>query len=171
VWLDPAYARRIAELARDAVIDLDPTGRPDYVASVAAYDAALVRLERELEQGVAAIPAEHRKLVVLHDAYAYFAARFGFEVIGYVTRNPGQEPSAADVADLVRIVRETGVPAVFAEPQLDATVLDMVAVETGVAVEYLLTDSFTSEVGTYLDLMRYDLAELTRLLGEPATGP
>lgn len=171
VWLDPGYVRRIAILARDAVIELDPAGRASYESAAAAYDAELARLETELEQGIATIPSGHRQLVVLHDAYAYFAARFGFEVIGYVTRNPGQEPSAADVADLVRIVRDTGVPAVFAEPQLDATVLEMVAAETGVAVRDLLTDSFTAEVGTYLDLMRYDLAELTRSLGEPATGP
>ncbi|MBX3030541.1 MAG: zinc ABC transporter substrate-binding protein [Chloroflexi bacterium] len=165
VWLDPAYARRIAVLARDSVIDLDPAGRPAYETAAAAYDAELARLEADLEHGVAAIPPEHRRLVVLHDAYTYFAARFGFEVIGYVTRDPGQEASAADVAALVRIVRETGVPAVFAEPQLDSSVLDMVAAETGVAVGDLLTDSFTADVGTYLDLMRYDLAELTRLLG------
>jgi ABC-type Zn uptake system ZnuABC Zn-binding protein ZnuA len=165
VWFDPTQVRRIVEVVRDELTRLDPAGAADWSASAAVWDAELAALDAELTAGFAAIPAEHRRLVVLHDAFAYLAARYDFEVLGFVTPAPGQEPSASDIAALIELVETAGVPAVFTEPQIEDGILRMVAAETGVEVGTLLTDSFLGEVDTYLELMRYDLAELTRLLG------
>lgn len=165
VWLDPAYVRTMSGLVRDEVIRLAPDLAAEVTASAAAWDAELAALELELDAAFAAIPDANRKLVVLHDAFAYLARRYDLEVIGFVTTSHGQEPSAADVAELIEIVRSSGVPAVFTEPQMPDAILWMVAQETGVAVGLLLSDTFTAEVDSYVELMRHDAAEISRLLG------
>jgi ABC-type Zn uptake system ZnuABC Zn-binding protein ZnuA len=164
-WFDPGRVRQMVAAVRDALIEVDPAGAEAWAQAAADWDAEMVALDTEIETALAAIPPEARKLVVLHDAYAYLADRYGFEVLGFVSRSPEQEPSAADVAALLELVRSSGVPAVFSEPQLADDILRMVAAEAGVEVGVLLTDSFTAEVDSYSELMRHDAAELVRLLG------
>ena len=165
VWLDPAYVRRIVALVAGELTGLRPAEASVFEAASAAYDAELTALEAELVDAFSVLPAERRKLVVLHDAYAYLAARFGFEVIGWVSQNPSQEPSAADIEDLLRVVTEAEVPAVFSEPQLEDDILRMVAAEAGVEVGLLLADSFWGDVDSYVELMRHNRDELVRILG------
>jgi len=164
-WFDPGLVRAMVTLVRDELTRLDPGGAMVWGASAAAWDQELADLEAELDAGYAAIPEDRRRLVVLHDAFAYLAARFDLDVIGYVMTSDAGEPSAADVEGLLRIVQESGVPAVFTEPQLEDRILRMVAEESGVEVGTLLTDSFWGDVDTYVELMRYDLQEISRLLG------
>jgi ABC-type Zn uptake system ZnuABC Zn-binding protein ZnuA len=164
-WFDPQRVRQMVAAVRDALIEVDPAGADAWTAAADAWDAELVALDAEIDATLAAIPSDRRRLVVLHDAYAYLAERYGFEVLGFVSRSPEQEPSAADVAALLELVRSSGVPAVFSEPQLADDILRMVAAEAGVEVGVLLTDSFTADVDSYPELMRHDAAELVRLLG------
>jgi ABC-type Zn2+ transport system substrate-binding protein/surface adhesin len=81
--------------------------------------------------------------------------------------SPGQEPGASAIADLTNVIRSTGVPAVFTEPQLgsEASVLERIAEDTGVDVCILYSGTLDSQVESYLDLMRFDADELARCLG------
>ena len=88
---------------RDSLARLDPAARRDIEASATAYAASLRALDASnSDEDRPTIPAEHRKLVTFHDAFPYFAAHYGFELVGVILENPGQEPSAADLAALVR---------------------------------------------------------------------
>lgn len=164
-WFDPGRVRQMVAAIRDALIEVDPAGADAWTAAADAWDAELAALDAEIDATLAVIPPDRRRLVVLHDAYAYLADRYAFEVLGFVSRSPEQEPSAADVAALLDLVRDSGVPAVFSEPQLADDILRMVAAEAGVEVGMLLTDGFTAEVDSYPELLRHDAAELVRLLG------
>ena len=165
VWLDPARVHEMADLTAAFLARIDPGGKATYEANARRYREQLVTLERELDEGIARIPPERRKLVVFHDAYTYFAKRYGFEIVDYVIKSSGAEPSAAEIAGMHRTIRQHRVPAVFKEPQFNAAILDRVAAETGVKVGTLLTDNFTPEVTTYLNLMRFNLKSLVTLLG------
>ena len=81
---------------------------------------------------VATIPAANRKLVTFHDAFPYFAKHYGFELVGVILANPGQEPSAADLAALVEKVKAAGVKAVFSEAQFNPELAQTLAEEAGV---------------------------------------
>jgi ABC-type Zn uptake system ZnuABC Zn-binding protein ZnuA len=165
LWLDPRLGARYVERIQDALIAVDPAGGAAYESNAGAYLEELAALDREFEAAVESIPAAERKLVTFHDAFPYLAARYGLEVVAVVAPSPGQEPSARAVADLVHAIRDSGVAAVFKEPQFSSDILDRAADEADVRVLDLLSDAYIEGVDSYLGLMRFNLAQLREGLG------
>jgi len=165
LWLDPRLAARYVERIRDVLIEHDRQGRAQYEANARTYLERLGTLDRETEAAVQSIPPERRKLVTFHDAFRYFATRYGLEIVAVVVRSPGQDPSAQDVARLTETLRSEGVPAVYKEPQFNAAVLEQAADEAGVRVLDLLSDAYTEGVDSYLELMHFNLRQLQEGLG------
>lgn len=160
LWLDARLAVRYVERIRDALIALDPDGRETYEANAAAYVEEIDTLDADFENAMQSVPAENRKLVTFHDAFPYLARRYGLEVVAVVVPSPGQEPSAQDVADLTETIESEGVPAVFKEPQFNNEVLERAADEAGVEVRELLSDAYSEDVDSYVELMRFDMEQL-----------
>ncbi len=163
LWLDVQLAERYVERIRDALSAADADGRLTYQANAAAYLDELRRLDAEIAAGVETIPAANRRLVTFHDAFPYFADRYGLEMVAVVAPSPGQEPSARAIADLVEAIE--GLPAVFAEPQFNAQVLELAAGDVDVRVVDLLSGAFVDGVDSYVDLMRFNLRQLLEGLG------
>jgi ABC-type Zn uptake system ZnuABC Zn-binding protein ZnuA len=164
VWLDPLQTIAMTLVIESFLSEVDPAGAESYAANGAAYRTEIEALHAEMSTRLALIPKENRKLVVFHDAYTYFADRYGFEVIGIVLNNPNAEPSAKEFAELATRIDAAGVTVIFAEPQFNTAILDGIVAETGVEIGELLTDAFAGKVDNYLDLMRFNLASLTRHL-------
>jgi ABC-type Zn uptake system ZnuABC Zn-binding protein ZnuA len=160
LWLDVTNASRYVETIRDALIDADAEGHETYTENAEAYLEELAALDEEVGAAVASIPEENRKLVTFHDAFPYLANRYGLVVVGVAVPSPGQEPSARDIADLTETLRAENVPAVFKEPQFDAAVLEAAADDAGVRVLDLLSDAFTDDVQSYIELMRFNIQQL-----------
>jgi ABC-type Zn uptake system ZnuABC Zn-binding protein ZnuA len=169
LWLNVRNAMHYVEVARDALIQVDPAGEAEYGANAQAYLAELENLDSQVQQSIASIPAERRKLVTSHDAFPYLAQRYGLVLVGTVVGSPGQEPSAAKVADLTKKIEAEQVPAVFKEPQVSAQVLELAAKDAGVEVCTLYSDALQDGVDTYVKLMQFDASELVRCLGGSAT--
>ncbi|HUF52533.1 MAG TPA: metal ABC transporter substrate-binding protein [Dehalococcoidia bacterium] len=167
LWLDPVNGALYAEIIRDTLIDADPDGRADYEENYAEYAATLSETATHMTEATSGVPEEHRKIVSTHDAFDYMARAIGFEVAGFVAPGPGQEPSPADIAELIETIQNLGVPAVFAEPQTDAEArtLEQIADEAGAEVCTLYSDSFSEDVSTYVDILRFNADELARCLG------
>jgi zinc/manganese transport system substrate-binding protein/manganese/iron transport system substrate-binding protein len=156
---------RYVEKIRDGLIEVDPSGADLYRANAAAYLDELDALDKETATAIESIPPERRKLVTFHDAFPYFAERYGLEVVGVVVESPGREPSARELADLSDEIRAQGVPTVFAEPEYDAKMLEIAAEDAGVEVKTLLSHAFTSDVHSYVELIRFDVQQLVEGLG------
>lgn len=156
IWLDPQ--RVIASLPAIGahLTELDPDNAGAYETNVVTYTVTLEELDHELGESFAAIPPERRVLVVFHDAYTYFAARYGFEVVGVVLQNPEVEISAQEVVELQGIIADYDVPVIFAEPQFNSEILDIFVQENDVEIGEMLTDAFADRVDTYVELMRYN---------------
>ena len=156
VWLNPRMVLTIITVIETHLAMIDPDGSANYSASASRYASEIADLDVELEQDLLGIPDDRRKLVVFHDAYRYFAARFDFEVIGVVLPNLDGEPAAQDIVDLLSIIDQSGVGVVFAEPQFGDAVLSLFQDDSQLVVGMLMSDSFTSDVSTYVDLMRFN---------------
>ena len=167
-WLDPSLVEQYYVPAiRDTLTRLVPSAKSDIEASATAYAASLRALDESNRTKLAVIPAEHRKLVTFHDAFPYFAAHYDFELVGVILENPGQEPSAADLAALVRTIKEAGVTAVFSEAQFDPKLAQTLADEAGVTkvITTLYNDSLgPAPADTYVGLMTWDVDEIVKAL-------
>jgi ABC-type Zn uptake system ZnuABC Zn-binding protein ZnuA len=167
LWLDVQYARAYVQKIHDRLVADDPEGAAVYDANTARYLAELDELDQWVQQQVAALPPERRKLVTFHDAFPYFAARYGFELVGVITPSPGQEPSAGELAALVQQVRAAHVPAVFSEAQFSPRLVQTLADEAGVT--RVVTDLYNDSLGeppvdTYVGMMRFNVERIVQAL-------
>jgi zinc/manganese transport system substrate-binding protein/manganese/iron transport system substrate-binding protein len=167
-WLDPTivktgYLPKIVE----ALGALSPADRPTFEANAAAYGKTLDSLDAELLAQVATIPAANRKLVTFHDAFPYFARHFGFELVGVVVANVGQEPNAAELAALVQKVKAAGVKAVFSEAQFNPKLSQTLADEAG--IKHVVTTLYNDALGpapadSYPGMMRWNISQIVEAL-------
>lgn len=167
-WLDPTLVEKhYLPAIRDRLAKLRPGAAADLASAGDAYAARLRELDAANVEKIAAIPPDRRKLVTFHDAFPYFAAHYGFEMVGVILENPGQEPSAADLAALVRTVKDAGVAAVFSEAQFDPKLAQTLADEAGITkvVTTLYNDSLgPPPADTYIGLMTWDVDEIVKAL-------
>ncbi len=166
-WLDPHYARVYVEKIHDQLVSIDPAGSATYDANTTTYLSQLDELDSWIQQQVATIPPDNRKLVTFHEAYPYFAARYGFQLVGVVTPSPGQEPSAGELARLVQTVRAAQVKAVFGEVQFSPKLVQSLAQEAG--IQHVVTDLYNDSLGdppadTYLGMMHFNVERIVKAL-------
>lgn len=164
IWLDPLTVLQAVPAIAALLAEVDEEHAAIYHSNADTYVHALEELHTDLETSLAVIPTERRKLLVFHDAWGYFAARYHFEIIGVVLENPDAEVSARQLVDLLTIIDENNIHVVFAEPQFNTTVLNVLADEGDIEIATLLTDTFTDDVTTYLDLMRFNRDQLVKYL-------
>ncbi len=167
LWLDPHYTKAYVQKVRDRLVTVDPAGRAAYEASTSAYLAELDELDGWIRQQVASIPPENRKLVTFHEAYPYFGARYGFQLVGVITPSPGQEPSAGELSRLVQTVRAANVKAVFSEAQFSPKLAQTLAQEAG--VQQVVSDLYNDSLGdppadSYIGMMHYNVERIVQAL-------
>lgn len=167
LWLNAAYAARYAERIADQLQTADPAHAADYQAGLAAYTAVLDDLDTQLRETLGAIPEASRTVISFHDAFPYFAAAYGLRIDGTIVDAPGQDPSAGDVANLIRVVKADNVRAIFAEAQFSDDLVRTIAGETGATV---VSDLYTDTVGdapvdTYVGVMTWNLEQVADALG------
>ncbi|MEL6964083.1 MAG: zinc ABC transporter substrate-binding protein, partial [Pseudomonadota bacterium] len=159
------YANNIA----DALAAADPDNAASYQANADAYVADMKALDAEIQDIVAALPEEARTVVTSHDAFGYFAARYGLTFEAPQGLSTESEPSAADVAELIEQIRDEGITAVFVESITDNRLLEQIANETGATIGgTLYSDALSGPdepASTYLDMMRHNAATLAQALG------
>lgn len=171
VWSDPHNVIYWVLMIRDTLVEMDPANADYYAANASAYIEELESLVEDfILPSVESIPAEQRVLVTNHETLNYFAAEYGFEVVGTVlpSMSTVAEPSAADIAQLIDVVRERNVQAIFAENTVGTSLAEQVAAETGVQFFRLYTDSLGDPVegpASYLDYIRTNVSTIVTALG------
>ncbi len=170
LWPNPLYALRYAEIARDALVRRDPANADIYRRNYDAFRARIGALDKAIQETIASIPAQNRKLLTYHDSWAYFAPRYGMTVIGAIQPSDFAEPSAREVADLITQLKGEHVPAIFGSEVFPSPVLEQIAREAGVQfVDTLRDDDLPGEPGdpnhSYIGLMVEDVRIMAGALG------
>jgi ABC-type Zn uptake system ZnuABC Zn-binding protein ZnuA len=175
LWTDPTYAIKYAALIRDELTALDPGNADYYAANYTAFEAKANELAEAVRADQQTVPAGALKLVTYHDAYAYFAKNFGWEVIGAVQPKNFSDPSPSEVAGLIEQVKAEGVPTIFGSEVFPSKVLEEIGQAAGVRYEdSLRDDDLPGAPGeaehSWLGLMKYNYATMIRGLGgDPST--
>ena len=168
-WFDPIRVQQAVNVIAAQLSTADPAGQTSYRENAAAYNKELDELHHWIEEQVAALPADHRVLVTSHDAYQYYAQRYGFEVVGTIFPLTTEvEPSAQDLAMLAELIEHEGVPAVFGETTHSDRLLRRIAEETGATIIGGLYSGSLGEpggeAGNYLDMMRHNTTIMVEAL-------
>ncbi len=155
LWTDPLTMKQVvialaSQIKTDLGLDLDPSAQN--------LENQLDDLDSEIASLVNILPADNRKLVTGHDSLGYFAARYGFTVVGAIipSLTSQAEVSAADLATLKKLIEENHVKAIFTELGTPPVIAQAIGQETGVKVVQLSTHILPSD-GSYFSFVR-DLA-------------
>ena len=163
-WQDVSCARRyVANIAAGlAAVDVPQTTH--YLALAQLYDKQLAELDEWIKAEIAKVPADKRKVISGHEAFRYFARAYGVHFLaprGYNTQN---EPSAKDVAALIRQVREQQIKALFVENMTNPGLVEQIARDAGGVVGgKLYSDALSRPDGPaahYNAMMRHNVAAL-----------
>lgn len=165
LWLDPLLVRDvISPLITGALAKLAPEDEAYFQTRLGRYQEELTALDAEINAKFSGLSS--RRFVTLHAAWLHFAHRYALEEVAVITHFPGQEPSAAWMAELVDLIREQDVRAVFAEPQFSSALAEGIATEAGVPILTVDPLGGTGVPGreTYLDLLRYNAHQFYQAL-------
>jgi ABC-type Zn uptake system ZnuABC Zn-binding protein ZnuA len=167
-WLDPTLVKQyyLPKIVT-ALSAIAPADAATFQANAAAYGTQLDALDAELKAQIETIPQASRKLVTFHDAFPYFARHYGFELVGVVLSNVGQEPTASELAALVQKVKAAGVKAVFSEAQFNPKLAQALADEAG--IKQVVTTLYNDALGpapadSYLGMMRWNVTQIVEAL-------
>ncbi len=163
-WQNPEnvvlYVRNIAAALGKA----DPAGSAIYQANSVAYVKELQALDAWTQAQFAAIPVAKRKVITSHDAFGYFAAHYQISFLAPQGVSTDAEPSAKDVAQLIKQIQREKIKAVFVENMSNPKLLAQLARDAGVTVgPALYVDALSAPggaAGSYLQLMRHNVTQL-----------
>ncbi len=163
LWVSISGAIQQVDNISRQLAALDPAHAEGYLKNSQTYIGQLQQLETEMHQALDSAP--NRNIVTFHEAFAYFASEFNLEVVAVVEREPGSEPSAGELAQLIEDIKAKQAAAVFTEPQYPPDVAETISRESGVAV-YALDPAVSGpeDAGAYLRIMLQNLQVLREAL-------
>lgn len=165
-WQDLANGRRYVANIAGALAAADPAHAEAYRLRAEAYDRELAALDQDIRSRLNAVPTDRRKVITSHDAFQYFGRAYGIEFHAPVGLSTESEPSADEVAALVRQMKEEGIRALFVENITDPRLMRQLAREAGAVIGgTLYSDSLSGPQGpaaTYLDMFRHNAAEIAK---------
>ena len=160
VWLAPENMIAMTRTVETALAGLYPAQAALFAENADVLCRQLEELQTYGEEQLAGLRC--RKLVTFHDGFAYFAHAFGLEIAASMEIEAGSEPSARELEEIIRLIREQDIPAVFTEINGTADAAELVARETGCAVFSLDTAISTTN---YLSAMRRNIDTIKEALG------
>lgn len=168
VWQSIANVRIMAGNIAKAFSAADPDGKAMYAANLGAYLGKLDALDADIRTQLSAIPEGRRNFATTHDAFRYFARDYGLTPLALQGVSTESEPSAGDIAKIVRQLKDTKAAAVFLENVTDPRKIEQIARESGAKVSGTLHSDALSladgPVPSYIDLMRHNASQLKAAL-------
>ena len=161
-WQNPLHAVHYVERIRDGLIKADPAMAQVYRSNADAYILKLRDLDQEIGQTLSAVPPDRRHLVSYHDAFGYFAQRYGWKVSAFVPGDASDVTPSAVVA-VLKLIEEEGIPVVFAEPQFNSDLINLAAADSGIRIAVIYSGVLDADVPTYIDMMRFNAKSLLTL--------
>jgi zinc transport system substrate-binding protein len=127
IWLSPQLVKVQAENIYQGLIQLDPTHKAEYKENLQQFWTEIGQLDQKIRQNLAGI--ENRQFIVFHPAWGYFARDYNLEQIPMEVG--GQEPSAAELGELVKEAKQKGIRVIFAQPEFRTKNAQTIAQEIG----------------------------------------
>lgn len=165
-WQSVPNAMRYVRNIADGLCAARPANCPVWRDNAAKYLDELTRLDAGIRAAWQGVPPARRKVITSHDAFGYYARAYGVQFLAPQGVSTDSEPSAQDVARLIRQIRAEKIRALFVEQLASPRLLEQIARETGIRpAGALYSDALSPADGpaaTYVDMMRHNTAALTQ---------
>jgi manganese/zinc/iron transport system substrate-binding protein len=177
VWMDPQLWTHVIDAVAAALSEVDPAGADVFAANAAAYRSEMDDLARYSTQVLSTVPEPARVLVSAHDAFKYFGAAHGFEVMGIQGISTESEAGVRRIAELVSVLVERGIGAVFVESSVsDRSVRALIEGAAAQGHDVIIGGELFSDAmgqegtyeGTYLGMIDHNVTTIARALGGDA---
>ena len=163
VWLSISGAIMQVKNLGIAMEGFDPERAELYQKNTDAYVVKLEKLGLKMYSALA--PYKGAKIITLHDAFPYFAQEFGLEIMAVVEREPGAEPSAKELGEIIELIKKEGVKAIFSDQWYPSAALDTISRETGAPVYFINTAvSGDNDPGAYIATIQSNIDTLREAL-------
>lgn len=174
VWTNPPMVLSMLTTIRDVLATMDPANASTYDDNYVKVSSVVMQLDTAMKTATETVPANDRKLLTYHDAYAYFAQHFEYDVIGAIQPSSFSEPSTKEIADLIAQVKSYAVKAIFGSEVFPSAVMEQIGKETGVRyVDTLRDDDLPGTPGdadhSWAGLMKFNFVTIVEALGGDAT--
>lgn len=163
MFQDPERVKTMVDNIAAALSQADPAGATYYADRARNYRGALDDLITWANKQLAPIAASRRVVLTSHDAFGYLGQRFGIRFLAPEGVSTESEASARDVANLIRVIRRTGIKAVFMENISNPRLVQRIARDARVTVDgKLYSDALSQnpEASTYLQLFQHNIRAL-----------
>jgi zinc transport system substrate-binding protein len=163
LWVSISNAIQQEKNIGQQLATLDPEHAAQYNANTTTYVGKLEELQARMHQVLDGVGK--RDIITFHEAFPYFAREFNLNIAAVIEREPGSEPSAAELADTIEIIKKSGINALFAEPQYPSRAAETIAKETGAKV--FILDPVVSgpmEADAYINIMERNMKTLQEAL-------
>jgi zinc/manganese transport system substrate-binding protein len=168
-WQDLAMGQVYAGNIMEGLIEADPDNEAAYRENAERYINEMQATDDEIRALIGEIPAS-TSVITGHDSFGYFANAYGLRFLSPVGLSTEAEPSAADMARLIDVIREQDVRALFHENMTSPAIIEQLAEETGLPIAgTLYADALAAEgeASSYLGMMRHNAQTLHDALAEP----
>jgi zinc/manganese transport system substrate-binding protein len=165
-WHSIANVKRATKVVRDELTKVSPADKATFATNADAYLAKLDALQKWVNNKLAELPRNQRKLVTSHDAFQYFARENGFTIYAIEGISTNDQPSSKKVAELIATIKKQGVKAIFAESFQNPKVLSEITKETGAKLggELLADGLGEGGTGTFEGMTRHNVSTIVDAL-------
>ena len=157
IWLSPTLVKTQAQTIYEALAQIDPAHQAEYEANLDSFIADIVALDADIRKTLDGV--QNNKFMVFHPTWGYFARDYGLEMVPIEVG--GQEPSAAELADLITRAKEEGIKVIFCQPEFSTRDAETIANEIGGQV--LLISALSPD---WLDNLRNVADTFAEVLGQ-----
>ncbi len=170
LWTNPPMVACYARIAASVMGKADPRNAAAYKANADKYVAKVDQLDALFVKATATVPAQNRKLLTYHDAYAYFGVRYGWTILGAIQVSNFEDPTPKEVASLIKQVKAEKLPAIFGSEVFPSPVLAQIAKESGARyIDVLRDDDLPGDPGaadhSLLGLLKFDFVTIVEAMG------
>jgi zinc transport system substrate-binding protein len=127
IWLDPLLAKQQVEQIRDGLIEIDPRNTEYYSKNANSFLTELDNLDRTIRERLS--NCEKRDFIAFHDAFGYFANRYGLTQHSIQGISPQAETSLQRLQQIIGLARDMGLDAIYSEELADPRLSDVIAQE------------------------------------------
>lgn len=172
-WMSAELGLTYIENIKNALIALKPTDRQTFEFNYELYRQQLLDMDRYIQEQILEIPEQRRVLITSHDAFRYYGRRYGIRVEAVLGTSTDAEAQTSDIIRLNKVIKESGIPAIFIETTVNPKLIQQLANDNKIAIRgKLFSDSIgntNSPAPSYLDMLKYNTDTIVSALTQESS--